>query len=193
MDQNLTFNVAQLMKEAVGATRSAVVVADLYRLVPDLGRDAGSADQPELKGPVRLMRTGEGVLVQGRLSAELTLPCVRCLEPVIVPIDVNLEEIYSPTIDILTGRAAVPEEEDRALWIDEHHILDLCEVLRQDVLVVVPMHPVCREDCRGLCPTCGRNLNEETCDCVPEPDPRWAGLAALLMRSTQSEGNELSH
>ncbi len=193
MDQNLIFNVAQLMKEAVGATRSAMVVADLYGLVPDLGQDADalraseSADQPELRGPVRLMRTGEGVLVQGHLSAELTMPCVRCLEPVPVPIDVDLEEIYSPTMDILTGRAAAPEEEDRALWIDEHHILDLREVLRQDVLVVIPMHPICREDCLGLCPTCGRNLNEGTCDCAPEPDPRWAGLTALL------ESNELSH
>jgi uncharacterized protein len=126
------------------------------------------------------MLTGDGILAQGDLSAELTLPCSRCLEPVAVPIDVELEEVFTPTIDVITGQAIKLEEDDRALWIDEHHILDLSEVLRQDVLVAVPMHPVCREDCRGLCSTCGQNLNEGSCNCAPEPDPRWASLAALL-------------
>jgi len=182
MDQNLTFNVAQLLKESVGATRSATVVADVYRLVPELA-ESGVPDvveQPELSGRVRLMLTGDGILAQGDLSAELTLPCSRCLEPVVVPIDIELEEVFTPTIDVITGQAIKSEEDDRALWIDEHHILDLSEVLRQDVLVAVPMHPVCREDCRGLCSTCGQNLNEGSCFCAPEPDPRWASLAALL-------------
>ena len=185
MDENLIFNVAQLLKEAVGATRSATVVADVYRLAPELAEtvSAESAEQPELTGRVRLMRTGEGILVQGDLSAELTLLCSRCLEPVVVPLDVELEEIFMPTLDIVTGQAITPEEEDRALWIDEHHILDLGEVLRQDVLVAAPMHPLCQDDCRGLCSTCGQNLNEGSCNCAPEPDPRWAGLAALLNKN----------
>jgi uncharacterized protein len=182
MDQNLIFNVAQLLKESVGATRSATVVADVSRLVPELAEAVvpESVEQPELRGRVRLMRTGDGILVQGDLSVELTLPCSRCLEPVVVPIDLELEEVFTPTIDIITGQAMEPEEDDRALWIDEHHILDLSEVLRQDVLVAVPMHPICREDCAGLCSTCGQNLNEGSCNCAPEPDPRWASLTALL-------------
>lgn len=182
MDQNLYFNVAQLMKESAGATRHATVVAGLYRLVPDLAPQAQAEDvqQPELVGPIRLMRTGDGVLVQGRLQAEMTQPCVRCLEPVVVSLDVALEEIFSPTLDVITGQAIVPEEDDQALWIDEHHILDLREVLRQNVLVAMPLHPLCREDCRGLCSSCGQNLNEGNCNCEPDPDPRWASLAALL-------------
>jgi len=182
MDQNLTFNVAQLLRESVGATRSATVVADVYRLVPELAESGvpGVVEQPELSGRVRLMLMGDGILAQGDLSAELTLPCSRCLESVVVPIDVELEEVFTPTIDVITGQAIKPEEDDRALWIDEHHILDLSEVLRQDVLVAVPIHPVCREDCRGLCSTCGQNLNEGSCNCAPEPDPRWASLVALL-------------
>ena len=182
IDQNLTFNVAQLLKETVGATRSATVVADLYRLAPDLeaGRVSDDAEPPVLTGPVRLMRTGEGVLVQGHLTGELSMPCSRCLEPVTVPVDIDVVEVFSPTLDILTGQAVQPEDDDTALWIDEHHILDLREVLRQDLLVALPLHPLCREDCRGLCPTCGQNLNEGTCNCEPEPDPRWAALAALL-------------
>jgi uncharacterized protein len=182
MDENLIFNVAQLLKEAVGATRSATVAADLYRLAPELA-EAGVPKiiaQPVLSGRVRLLLTGDGILAQGDLSAEVTLPCSRCLEPVVVPIDIELEEIFTPTVDIVTGQAIKPEEDDPALWIDEHHILDLSEVLRQDVLVAVPMHPICRDDCRGLCSTCGQNLNEMSCNCAPEPDPRWAALAALL-------------
>lgn len=182
MDQNLTFNVAQLLKESIGATRAADVVVELHRLVPELAAELGADDtEPaELAGPVRLMRTGGDVLVQGQLDAELILPCARCLAPVRVPLHVELEEVFSPTLDVITGQAIVPEEEDQALWIDEHHILDLREVLRQNVLLAVPMRPLCRPDCRGLCPTCGQNLNEGPCSCQPELDPRWARLAALL-------------
>lgn len=88
MDENLFFNVAQLLKESVGATRAATVIADVYRLVPELAEFCvpDAVEQPELSGRVRLMRTGDGILAQGDLSAELTLPCSRCLEPVVVPI-----------------------------------------------------------------------------------------------------------
>jgi DUF177 domain-containing protein len=118
---NLTFNVAQLLKEPIGATRNGQVVADLFGLLPELKQTAppalreekdlvplkaeeGQTDQSVLTGPVRLMHTQVGVLVQGRFHAQATLGCSRCLEPVAVPLDVELEEIFTPTIDILTGR-----------------------------------------------------------------------------------------
>jgi len=187
MEQNLIFNVAQLLKEPVGAARTATVVADIYHLTPELAQEmAEGAAAPTLAGPVRLMRTGNDVLVTGRLNAELTLLCSRCLEPVEVSLDIELSEVFTPTLDIVTGQAVTPEEEDPALWIDEHHQLDLTEVLRQGVLVGLPMHPLCQDDCRGLCASCGRNLNEGICDCKPEPDPRWAGLAALLKTDNPS-------
>jgi uncharacterized protein len=183
--ENLIFNVAQLLKEPIGAVRVGQVVADLRRLAPDLKQVEISPECPAeamsvLEGPVRLMHTTGGVLAQGRLHAVATLPCSRCLEPISLPLDIELEEVFAQTVDLVTGQAIVPEEEDRALWIDSHHILDLSEVLRQDALVAVPMHPVCRSDCRGLCLICGENLNRTACDCAPEPDPRWAALATLL-------------
>jgi len=194
---NLTFNVAQLLKEPIGATRSGMAVAGLFRLLPELQQMVSPADREQettaspkgeanpagqlvLTGPVRLMNTQGGVLVQGRLHAQATLSCSRCLEPVAVPLDVYLEEIFAPTIDILTGKPVQNEEEDRALWIDDRHLLDLSEVLRQDVLLALPMHLLCREECRGLCPVCGQNLNQESCGCTPEPDTRWAALLDLL-------------
>lgn len=186
--EKVIFNVAQLLKEPVGATRNHLVDADLQDLVPDTELNQGP-DEPRvsLTGLLRLMHVTDGVLVQGDLSALVTMPCVRCLEPVRVPLNVAVEETFEPTIDVITGQSVRPEEEERALWIDEHHILDLQEVLRQDVLVAIPVHVVCRPDCRGLCATCGKNLNEGDCGCQSEPDPRWAALQELLEDTKDKE------
>jgi uncharacterized protein len=191
---NMIFNVAQLLKEPIGSTRNGEVVAGLFGLLPELesipldgsAEPTGptptedvTASEPILKGPVRLMRTQSGVLVQGKLSGKVALRCSRCLDPVVVPLAVDIEEIFTPTINVLTGRPVQSEEQDRALWIDERHILDLGEVIRQDVLLALPMHVLCRDGCRGLCPICGQNLNQGSCSCTPEPDPRWAALLNL--------------
>lgn len=183
MTEPAIFNVAQLMKDPVGATRQGQVDVNLQELAPELRSDASAAAAAadmNLSGRVRLMHSVEGVLVQGDLQGKITLPCVRCLEPVVTEIEVPVEETFVPTLDIASGQVVKPEEEDEALWIDVHHILDLSEVLRQDVLVALPLHVVCRADCKGLCPTCGKNLNEGPCDCAAEIDPRWAALRTLL-------------
>ncbi|HEX9116447.1 MAG TPA: DUF177 domain-containing protein [Anaerolineae bacterium] len=182
MSERPVFNVAQLLKEPLGATRRNEIDVRVQDLVPDLAQIEPDADEAEatLRGTVRMMHSTDGVLVQGDLEADVAVPCARCLEPVPVHLDVPVEETFVPTLDVVTGQTVRPEEEDQALWIDEHHILDMSEVLRQDVLVALPMHAVCRSDCKGLCPTCGKNLNEGSCDCQAEPDPRWARLANLL-------------
>jgi uncharacterized protein len=173
---SLTYNVAQLLRDSVGAYRNVDASAELGELAPEL---EGSGEAL-LSGPVRLMHTNTGVLVQGRLRGEMQMSCARCLEPVTVPLEVRVEEVFSPTIDIVTGKSIVPEEEDQALWIDEHHILDLSEVTRQGLLLAVPMNVLCRPDCRGLCPNCGQDRNQGKCSCEPEPDPRWGPLLDLL-------------
>lgn len=179
MIDNLRFNVAQLVKDAVGSHRYVDVVADLQELAPDL--DIAEDGNPStVEGSVRMMHTNQGVLVQGTLNGTTQLACVRCLEPVPVDFEIHLEEVFVPTVDMATGKLIKPDEEDQALWIDEHHILDLTEVLRQDVLLELPVHVLCKENCRGLCPECGTNLNESTCDCGPDIDPRWANLTDLL-------------
>jgi uncharacterized protein len=180
--ENLTFNVAQLLKEPIGAVRAGQVAADVRRLAPELAQ-AASTVELALTGPVRLTHTDGGVLVQGALTSQAVLPCSRCLEPVALTLEIELEEIFAQTVDVLTGQAITLEEDDRALWIDDRHLLDLGEVLRQNALVAAPMHPLCRPDCRGLCAICGQNLNEETCTCEAEPDARWAILATLLQNS----------
>ena len=191
MSEKPIFNVAQLLKEPVGATRYGEVDVQREDLVADPQLSGAAKDLPELEltGPVRLMHVTDGVLVQGELEADVSMECVRCLEPVNVTLDIPVEETFAPTTDVVSGQAIRPEEEDKALWIDAHHILDLTEVLRQNIVVVLPLHVLCREDCRGLCSNCGQNLNEGTCDCKAEPDPRWAQLADLL-RDDQNSKSE---
>lgn len=186
MFDELKFNVAQLLRDPLGASRVADVAVDLYQLAPELV--AGQEDLPEaiLQGTLRLMHTNAGILVRGRLTATATAACARCLEPVAVPLAFEVEEVYVPTIDIVTGKSVTPDEEDRALWIDEHHILDLAEVLRQNVLITMPLNVLCRDDCRGLCPSCGQNLNQASCTCQAEIDPRWDILADLLKHTNQN-------
>jgi uncharacterized protein len=181
MNENLLFNVAQLLREPVGSSRSGRIVADLRRIAPDLVR--GESDlEAEVSGEVKLASTQVGVLVQGDLRGSAPMACVRCLEPVQTPLAFRIEETFVPTVDIVTGRPLDVEEEDRALWIDEHHVLDLEEVVRQEAILAAPLHVLCRTECRGLCPTCGQNLNEGPCDCRPEPDPRWSALLDLLQQ-----------
>lgn len=180
MFDQLRFNVAGLLRDPLGASRTAAFEVDLYQLAPELAVGLEAVPEGVLSGSVRLVHTNTGILARGHISATATAACARCLEPVQVALDFDLEEVYTPTIDIITGKALVPDEEDQALWIDEHHILDLAEVLRQDALIAMPLHVLCRPDCKGLCPTCGQNLNEGPCTCQAETDPRWAALADLL-------------
>ena len=113
---------------------------------------------------------------------ELELTCDRCLVPFSTTLRVSFQEEFRPTLDINNG-ASLPIDltEEKENLIDASHIIDLREVLRQDILLAVPMHPLCRSDCMGLCPQCGQNLNEGPCNC-PQPlgDPRLAVLGDLL-------------
>ena len=122
------------MKDAVGSYRHADVAADLLELAPDLDIAEGGSPSA-VEGSLRMMHTNQGIFVQGKLIGETQLACARCLEPVPVDFEVHLEEMFVPTVDMATGKLIEPEEEDQALWIDEHHTLDLTEVLRQNVLL----------------------------------------------------------
>ena len=173
----MRYNVAQLLKEASGATRH-------YQLDEDIsGLDPALVPTQHLHGEITMLRTGTGILVTGHLSTQVEVTCSRCLAPLEVGLGIDVEEEFQPTVDVVTGRHLVMEEEDEALWIDVHHILDLSEVIRQDLLLALPMHPLCKEDCAGICPVCGQNLNEGPCDCITsEVDPRWSALLSLKLQ-----------
>jgi uncharacterized protein len=174
------FNAAGLLREAAGATRE-YALRDRYLSVGPEVELAGP-----VSGKVRLQRTNRGILLRGSLNASLRRTCSRCLEPFEEAVSVMLAEEYLPSVDPERGTPlAPPAIDEEALRLDERHQIDLVPVLRDELVLGEPMHPLCRPDCPGLCPGCGRNMAVGTCDCSAfEPDPRLAALAALLPRET---------
>jgi uncharacterized protein len=165
-------NVSQLLKSPLGTTRNYEVDEKI-----NIGEDT-----PHVRGEVILLRTNRGILVTGRLETDIGLTCSRCLTPFRQPVTLEIEEEYFPTIDILTGSTlAVPEDEPDPFVIDQNNILDLTEAIRQYSLLAVPMKPLCKKNCAGLCPTCGTNLNVKKCNCPPVVDPRLEKLRGLVI------------
>ncbi len=117
-------------------------------------------------------QVGQDVVVRGRLEGEAALECRRCLMAVRVPIGEEVAVLYQ------TGLDPVEAEEAEVYPLPARGTeLDLAPMVREQVVLAVPAFAVCSEACRGLCPTCGRNLNEGPCDCRPTvTDERWAAL-----------------
>jgi uncharacterized protein len=172
----LQFNVAQLLKQQGPGSRN-YTVTDV--IIPDLG-DEIELTKP-LNGQVKFHKTGPEVVVLGEFETSLIVPCTRCLAEVEVPVTFEIEETFVPTIDVTTGLQLPRDQEiDEATLINEQHILDLTEVVRQSLYLNQPSQVLCQPDCLGLCPHCGANRNEESCDCEEEQiDARWSDLQTL--------------
>jgi uncharacterized protein len=178
----MLYNVAQLMKAPVGTSLEYEIHEENIQLDEDL-KVIGPID-----GHVRLRRTNQGLLVDGWVDLTLELTCMRCLKDFEQPMHVTFMEQFHPTMDIITGLALPPIDEEEVFPIDDHHLIDLTEAVRQHVLLELPMAALCREDCAGLCPQCGHDLNLGPCDCQPETDTRFSVLEKLLQ-----DGFESSH
>ena len=169
----MQINVSQLLQEPIGSTREYDIdeAADII----------GDGKEHRVKGECDLMRTRRGILVRCALESEIEFTCGRCLNSFRPPLKVKFEEEFLPTIDVTSGLPLPQAEDAGAFIIDEHHIIDLTEPALQYALMSVPMKPLCRPDCAGLCPKCGKNLNQGDCSCpAGEADPRWSGLTKLL-------------
>ena len=130
-----------------------------------------------LAGPVRLIgrlhAAGEGRFYwRGSLRTRVAGECRRCLAPVAVAVAADIDALFTQDPD------ALEDPNSYALARDATQI-DLRPALREELLLAVPQWVVCREDCRGLCPRCGKDLNAGPCGCPPAADPRWQPLAAL--------------
>jgi uncharacterized protein len=132
-----------------------------------------------IAGEVRLSRTGRSILARASLSTAIEGACGRCLQPVVAPIALEIEEEALPSIDIDTGQPVDRDAEPDALRLDDHHELDLGEPVREAISLAEPIALLCRPDCRGLCPVCGIDLNSagQHTHSDESIDPRLAGLA----------------
>ena len=169
-------NVSQQLKEPMGSTRS-------YK-VNETVDVTGDGNSSLVQGEVSLVRTNRGILASGILYTAVKIACSRCLSWFDCSLTLNIEEEYFPTTNVVSGTPVPLPEEPGSFTIDEHHVLDLTEAIRQSALLAIPMKPLCHQDCAGLCPECGHNLNQGACDCLPQAmDPRWFKLSKLASGS----------
>ncbi len=143
-----------------------------------------------IRGKLLFTNTGDLMLVRGSLRASVELECSRCLRPFEMPLTCEVEEQVE--LRAIAARpfehpqvTMVPEEGD-TLFL-EGNILDLTELIRQMFLVSLPIKPLHDLECRGLCPTCGADLNEGECTCEkPVGHPAFAALAKLLAQMEEA-------
>jgi uncharacterized protein len=135
----------------------------------ELGGVAGSRlSAAPLVVEVWLDRISDGIVVHGTVAGEYESECSRCLAPVRAHFETPVRELFER--DVIEGETYPLEGEE----------VDLELPVRDTVLLDLPVAPLCREDCAGLCPVCGIDRNTATCDCDPNPpDPRWDALRAL--------------
>jgi uncharacterized protein len=161
----IRFDVSTLTKARLGTSLTLHV-------------DTGPQDLTDLeldfvRGTIQVVRVQGGLLVRGTVKSQLGLECVRCLDPFVLPVTLELEEAFR-----------LPEagpRPDLVYAVSDNDWLDLAPLLREQAWVALPMKPLCHADCKGLCPQCGANLNLESCTCENvQVDPRLAVLKNLL-------------
>jgi uncharacterized protein len=143
-----------------------------------------SAASP-VKGALQVTKREGEVIVTGRLTAELSLQCSRCLRDFRRPLDIPVNVVYHPLEEIADERHALRDDEmDMGFYRGEE--IDLQELVREQVLLNMQMKPLCDENCKGICPNCGADLNAGTCRCeIQEIDPRLEVLKKLLNKGKE--------
>jgi uncharacterized protein len=162
-------NVGFFLGQSVGYSRDFLFESPEVRLDPELLLTG-------LSGSTRITRTAQGLLVQVELRAATPTECVRCLTAISQPLTSDFTELYAFT------RASMTES---GLLLPESGYIDLAPLAREYMLLAQPISPLCKPDCKGLCPICGENLNEVTCphqSTSPE-----AGLSTFASLPDQGE------
>lgn len=129
------------------------------------------------EGKVELVTGSIGeIRVKGHISVAMEADCDRCLEPARYPLDANFELFYRPVTEPASHEIAIDDSEAE-IGFYERDGIELNDVLREYILLALPMQRICRQDCKGICPSCGQNRNQKDCGCQAEAvDDRWASL-----------------
>jgi uncharacterized protein len=153
----------------------------------DYGEDIRQVSPLDAKGRADLIEEHRGhkqvvpdIRVRGDYAGDFEVPCARCVEPVQYPLKGSFDLLYRPIgVDAGAAERAISTSETEIGYYNGDGLV-LEDVLREQVLLSLPAKALCRADCKGLCPSCGRNLNTETCSCEPvKADPRWSALSDL--------------
>jgi uncharacterized protein len=159
----------------------------------DFGPDLRQKTPLATRGRAELVREHQGakksiddIRMIGNFATRIEVSCARCLEPVLHQASRNFDLLYRP-LGVDAGRdelSVTGAEAEIGYYTGDGLLLE--DLLREQVLLAVPMKSVCREDCKGLCPNCGKNLNYESCSCVPQIDARWGSLKEIIRDKLQS-------
>jgi len=184
----MRFTIAELERQAIDFDES--LPAGSIDFVEDM-QQAGGLDT---SGHVDLLHEHRGpgetvadIRIRGRLKTRVRVPCARCLEPVEQPVEAGFDLLFRPQeADLDTSDRAISTSETEIGYYEGDGLL-LEDVLREQILLALPAKILCKEECRGLCPECGRNrnpdCNPDPCDCATEyADPRWASLNEIRSR-----------
>jgi uncharacterized protein len=156
---------------------------------PDTFTASSAHEDYRIAVPVHLVmdvrKERDAYRVTGRMQTRLELECGRCLERFEIPVESTFELRYVPAVQNAGEGEREIEEDDLTTAFYKDETLDLEELMREQFQLALPMKPLCSEDCKGLCPECGANLNRTTCECAPKwEDPRLAPLKALLNKES---------
>ncbi len=149
--------------------------------------DAFRLDKEEFRivAPVELTaqvsKDSQKVRLTGRVRTTLETNCGRCLESFAIPVDAPFDLMFLPVSEEPATREKEVSDDDVGVSFYKDDAIDLGDVMREQFFLALPMKPLCRPDCQGLCPVCGVNRNRETCNCRADwVDPRFAELKKLL-------------
>jgi uncharacterized protein len=167
----LRLNVGFIIHQTVGYYRDFPFECEKIHLAPDL-------DLEQLSGNAKVTRAAQGLLVQVRMKANTMAQCVRCLDDFSQPLEIEFTELYAFSPNSAT---------DSGLLVPEIGKIDLEPLIREEMLLAVPISPLCSPDCQGICPVCGGNRNHVPCQHEEEiSDPRLDILRNLLEEEQDS-------
>ena len=117
------------------------------------------------------------IRIRGMIQGDMDAVCARCLEPIRLHVSRPIDLFYRPMAEIARDEEVAISEAETEIGFYEGEGLELIDVVREQIVIELPMRSICGEDCLGICPTCGKNRNREACLCQASfPDPRWEAL-----------------
>lgn len=145
------------------------------------GADMEQGSSLRVTGSAEVVEGSEGeVRIQGRYSVLMVAQCDRCLGRASFPLEGAFDLEYCPMAQIARDEEIEIGKDEVEIGFYKGDGIQLEDILREQILLALPMQRVCREDCKGICPTCGQNRNDEPCECrQSETDVRWGGLREL--------------
>jgi uncharacterized protein len=180
----LVLDVRELGRRAGAMKTKSFTVA----LAEELGIGVLSvAKESEVEFDLRLESVMEGVLVSGTALVTVTGECSRCLEPLSYDLEVDLQELFEYPETDSRGREMDDEFGDEDIPKVKDDLIDLEPLLRDAVVLALPLQPLCKSECLGLCVECGANLNEQPDHAHDLVDPRWSALADLTQEEPRNQ------